>query len=376
MDFDFRRTKALSLLVVLLCGALAFGQGIITGSMSGTVLDQQAAVIAGAHVRAVQAGTNTEFKGQTDSRGFFQLRDLPVGTYTVYVEMDKFSTLKMEGVEINSGRDTTLGDRVLTVGQESQQVTVEASAPLIETQSSQVSTTFETKQIEFLPHTTGGFDNLALFVPGVANNGAANFSNTNGAAIANNGLRGRTNNFQIDGQANNDNSIGGPLVFVSNPDAIGELQIVSNNFGAEYGRNSGTVVNYVTKSGTNSFHGSGFDYNEGNWSFSRSNQQKNELLGICPDGVAVGASTPYASKCRADTIPRYVENKWGGTFGGPIKRNRAWFFGSFQNDKQRSGTISSTTSLFPTNDANGIGALQALFPNSTGLTGYANVLSP
>src|SRR5215469_16979535 len=130
MDFDFGRFRAVSVLALLLTGTLAFGQGIITGTMSGTVLDPQAAVIAGAHLRAVQGGTNTEFKAQTDSKGYFQLRDLPVGTYTVYVEMDKFSTLKLERVEVNSGRDTALGDRVLTIGQESQEVTVEAGAPL------------------------------------------------------------------------------------------------------------------------------------------------------------------------------------------------------------------------------------------------------
>ena len=103
-----------------------------------------------------------------------------------------------------------------------------------------------------MPNAGAGFDNLALYVPGVANTGSTNFSNTNGAAIGNNGLRGRSNNFQIDGQANNDNSVAGPSIFLSNPDVLGEVQVVSNNFGAEYGRNSGTVVNYVTKAGTNS----------------------------------------------------------------------------------------------------------------------------
>ena len=86
-----------------------------------------------------------------------------------------------------------------------------------------------------------------------------NFSNTNGAGFSANGERGRSNNFEIDGQSNNDNSIAGPQVFFSNQDAIQEIEVISNNFSAQYGRNMGTVVNYVTKNGTNRFHGSAFE---------------------------------------------------------------------------------------------------------------------
>src|SRR5205823_1816204 len=99
---------------------------------------------------------------------------------------------------------------------------------------SQVGATFDNKVISQLPNNGAGFDNLALYVPGMATtSGSTSFSNTNGAGLSSNGLRGRSNNFQIDGQSNNDNSVAGPAIFLSNPDVLGELQIVTNNFSAE-----------------------------------------------------------------------------------------------------------------------------------------------
>ncbi len=140
----------------------------------------------------------------------------------------------------------------------------------------------------------------------------------------------------------------GPLVFLSNPDVMGELQVVSNNFSAEYGRNSGTVVNYITKSGTNAFHGSGYEFYEGNWDRSLTNGQENPLLGFCPAGVAAGTPTPFATKCKAPVVPRFVNNRWGGTFGGPVLKNRLWFFGSYQQQQQRAVNSSTSSSLTPT----------------------------
>ena len=137
---------------------------------------------------------------------------------------------------------------------------------------------------------------------------------------------------------------------------------MSNNFGAEYGRNSGTIVNYVTKSGTNAFHGSGFEFNTGDWSFSKQNGQKNPLLGFCPSGVAAGSPTAFATKCNTAVIPRFVENRFGGTFGGPVVKDKVWFFASYQNDRQRADSSATSSSLTPTPD--GITTLAAAFPGN------------
>jgi len=347
---------------------LGSAQGISTGSISGTVYDQQKAVVPGAKVTAVQAETGSSFTTKSTGEGYFLIANLPIGTYTLTIEAAQFSSRKVSNVEVTSGQIHNVGGQQLNVGVSTESVTVEASAPLMETESAQVGGTFDSLAVSQLPNAGAGFDNLALYVPGVANSGSTNFSNTNGAAIANNGLRGRSNNFQIDGQANNDNSVAGPTLFLSNPDVIGEVQIVSNNFGAEYGRNSGTIVNYVTKSGTNAFHGSGFEYNTGNWSFSKQNGQKNPVLGFCPSGVAAGTPTLFTGptgKCQTPVVPRFVENRFGGTFGGPVVKDKVWFFASYQNDRQRADTSAVSGSVTPTPD--GLAALAAAFPGNNGV---------
>jgi len=352
------------LVILLPFGAASLlGQGIVTGSIAGTVQDQQGAVVAGATVRAILVATGEKFSSQSNSQGYFELRSLPIGSYNVTIEDSGFRKLQLNNVIVVAGRTDTLGGQTLEIGTASEVVTVEASTPLVESATSQIGGDFDAKVVGALPNAGVGFDNLALFIPGVANNGSTNFSNTNGAAIANNGLRGRSNNFQIDGQANNDNSVAGPLVFLSNPDVLGELQVVSNNFSAEYGRNSGTVVNYITKSGTNAFHGSGYEFYEGDWDRSLTNGQKNVLLGFCPPGVAAGTSTPFATSCKTPVVPRFVDNRWGGTLGGPVLKNRVWFFGSYQQEQQRAVNSSTSSSLTPT--PAGLTALASAFPGNT-----------
>src|SRR6266446_4352874 len=350
----------------LLLAASGFAQGIVTGSIAGTVQDQQGAVIAGATVNAVGVATGTKFLSKSDSQGYFELKGLPIGSYSLTIEAHGFRNLHVSDVVAVAGKNNVLPAQTLEIGSASETVTVEATTPLIDSSSSQIGGNFDSKTVASLPNAGAGFDNLALFIPGVANNGSTNFSNTNGAAIANNGLRGRSNNFQIDGQANNDNSVAGPLVFLSNPDILGELQVVSNNFSAEYGRNSGTVVNYITKAGTNAFHGSGYEFYEGNWDRSLTNGQKNALLGFCPPGVAAGTATPFATSCKTPVIPRFVNNRWGGTFGGPVLKNRIWFFGSYQQQQQRAVNSATSSSLTPT--PAGLTALAAAFPNNTAVS--------
>src|SRR5262249_22988599 len=142
-------------------------------------------------------------------------------------------------------------------------------------------------------------------------------------SFSSNGLRGRSNNFQIDGQSNNDNSIAGPSIFLGNQDALEEVTVITNDFGVEYGRASGTIVNYVTKSGSNAFHGSGFEYFEGSFADSHANEEVNTALGFCAPGVV----STLAAPCNAVAeVPRYSEHKFGGSIGGPIKKDKAWFF--------------------------------------------------
>ncbi|MDP9264311.1 MAG: carboxypeptidase-like regulatory domain-containing protein, partial [Acidobacteriota bacterium] len=200
MQIDFRRkvgTLILTLLFVF-SATFAFGQ-IVTGSISGVVEDQQHAMVSGAKVTAQQDGTSYQRSTTTTETGLFTITGLPVGSYTVTIEASKFSKLKMNNVGVTVAKDSSLGVRTLTIGT-TETVIVEGAAPLVESNTTQIATSFSSKKVADLP-IGSGYDMLALFVPGIAPAGDQGFSNNNGADISSNGQRGRSNNFMIDGQS-------------------------------------------------------------------------------------------------------------------------------------------------------------------------------
>jgi len=349
------------LVSVMVLGLAIFGsifahaQGIVTGSISGVVQDPQGAVVVGAKVSARQLDTNREFKTETNSAGLVTLRDLPPGAYTVRIETTSFSPYEASNLSVEVGKDTALAVVKLQLGSATETVNVESAPPLVESSTDQISETFSAEKVSSLP-VGNTFDSLALFIPGVATAGDASFSNNNGAEISVNGERARANNFQIDGQSNNDNSIAGPSIFFGNQDAIAEVQVVTN-YDAQFGRNTGAVVNYVTKAGTNQFHGTAYEFWQGSAFDSLENQEKSPLFGFCPPGVS-------APTCTTPTVPRFVDNRFGGSVGGPIKKDKIWFFGSSNIERQRfAGSPSSSgTGLVPT--PLGDTQLQAAFPGS------------
>ena len=173
-----------------------------------------------------------------------------------------------------------------------------------------------------------GLDNLALFVPGVVSVRDNGFSNTNGGqGFSSNGLRGRNNDQQIDGQNNNDNSVGGPGLFVSDVEFVQQYVLVTNNFGPEYGRNAGSVVNIITKSGGNAWHGSIYE--------SENNSILNSLNNSQRQGFITDAAGNNLTK-----QPRLNDEFGGFTIGGPIVKNKAFIFGGFDQE------IISTKSIF------------------------------
>jgi len=354
---SFRAAAALSVLLTLVFAAsLVFGQGIVTGSISGTVEDPQGAVVSGAMVSARHLATNREFNAETTSTGNFTLRVLPPGQYDLKVAAKSFRTFQSVGLTVEVANDTSLGVVKLEVGSSTETVTVEGAAPLIETTTDQITNTFDTQKTTSLP-IGNNFDSLALFLPGVSPVGDAGFSNTNGEAFSANGQRGRANNFEIDGQNNNDNSIGGPSIFFGNQDAIQEIQVITN-YSAEYGRNMGSVVNYITKSGTNQFHGTGYEFWQGNTFSSMDNEDKSPVFGFCAPG-----QNAASSGCTKPVVPQFVDNRFGGSIGGPILKDKLWFFGSANFERQRAGgSPSQSGGIVPT--PQGIQQLQAAFPGS------------
>src|SRR6266568_9374649 len=344
-----------------------YSQGIATGSISVTVTDPSGAAVPGTTVTAKSKATNQEFVGQTNGLGYVELRSVPPGTYTVTITSKSFRTLALEKTDVLVARDTDLGTVRLELGPVGETIQVESAAPLMETSTSQVTTSFDTKAVADLP-LGGGFDLLTLFIPGVADSGSNSFSNSNGASFSTNGLRGRSNNFQIDGQSNNDNSVAGPSIFLGNQDALDEVSVITDNFSVEYGRASGSVVNYVTKSGSNEFHGSGFEYYLGSFADSHDNEEKNPVFGFCAPINPKAGCTPVSP------VPLYVENKFGASIGGPIKRNKAWFFFTPYFDRERSaGSPSTTTTFTPT--PNGLTQLAAAFPGNRAVAAL-NAIGP
>ncbi len=338
----------LLLMAASLAGQFAAAQGIITGSITGTVIDPSGAVLAGASLTAVNIATQATYPQVSEKTGVFAIRDLPIGTYVLTASASGFSQAKIQGISVTAGNIAALGNITLKVGAATTVEVQGNTAPILDTTEAQVSSTIDSSELPLLPLGGGSYDTLALLTPGVANTHSDNFSNTNGVNVSANGQRGRSNNFELDGQNNNDNSIAGPQIFFHNPDALAEVQIVSNNFSAQYGRNMGTVINYVTKSGSNQFHGTGYEFYTGSWSYSLRNQDKNPLL------LATGA-VPH--------VPRQDTNNFGGSFGGPILHDRLWFFGSGTGLRTRNGST-NYTSTSPTPTPAGLQTLQAAYPNN------------
>jgi hypothetical protein len=210
---DFAWQRAALLAFVFLCSAvLVIAQGIVTGSISGTVLDPQGAVVSGANVRATQLETNRVFQTTSSNAGVVQLSSLPPGAYAVVVETKGFSAYSVQNVRVEVGKGTALGPINLKLGNTTETVTVEGTAPLVENTTDQLSNTFDSTQVASVP-LGNTYDSFVLFAPGVASAGSGAFSNNNGAELSINGQRARSNNYQLDGQNNNDNTIGGPPSF-------------------------------------------------------------------------------------------------------------------------------------------------------------------
>jgi hypothetical protein len=368
--FHLPETILLLLLLSAIAVTQAIGQGITTGGISGTVVDPKGSVLPGASITATNNATGAKYTQVSRSDGEFSLLTLPLGVYTVTISSTGFEMLTVNSVSISVGT-LSLGSEALQVGKG--MVTVEASAvaPMLSTEQSQLSVTLESEALENLPF-GGGFDTVALLSPGVAITHDNSFSNSNGSygGFSSQGERGRSNNFEIDGQSNNDNSVAGPQVFFSNQDALSGIEVITNNFSAQYGRNAGSVVNYLTKAGTNQFHGSAFEYFEGNWGESFAQGQKSPFQGYCAPGVAAGTNN-----CVAPTLPRFVQNNFGYTFGGPVPKfkDKLWFFSSAYFERYRNGggtSLSGPSTVTP--DSTGLTQLQSAFPGDPGVAALVN----
>lgn len=328
----------------------AMGQ-ILKGSISGTVTDPQGAVVSGAQVKATQTDTGAVYTTTSDSSGLFRLNLIPAGSYKVEITAQGFKTSVQNNVPVSPGLDQGLGAMKLAVGGASETLEVTAAAPLIETTQAQVTNTFSGVTLQTFAgvQENEGLDNLALFVPGIVSARDNNFSNTNGGGgFVVNGIRGRNNDQEIDGQNNNDNSVAGPSLFVTDSEFVGQYVLISNNFGPEYGRNAGSVVNIITKSGGNNWHGSLYGTENNSVLNSLDNFQKQF------DGF---------------TQPPRLNNEFGGfTVGGPVVKNKWFLFGGFNEQIVSTNGVFDAGSLTPT--PAGLTQLNGCFPGSASLAAF------
>jgi hypothetical protein len=337
-----------------------------TGTISGTVADERQALLPNATVVARNVETNTSRRTATDSEGRYRFANLPVGNYEIIVEVPGFAKYVRSGITLVLNQDAVV-DIPMNPSAVSEIITVTENASLLNTSNAEVGVRFDSRRISELPIATNrNVFNVALSAAGVSQlgSGQEGFTNVNGVSFSSNGGRLRSNNFMIDGQDINDPSVAGGQQRLNNPDIVQEVRLITNQFAAEYGRNSGSIVNIVTKSGTNGYHGSLFWFHNNNHLNTCSNQDK-------ASSKDSGYCDPNASGARKGS-PYRVENQLGGTFGGPIKlprfgeggpsiydgKDKTWFFGSLQRWSDRQLGSGVTLSGAPTEEGRQI--LQAV----------------
>jgi hypothetical protein len=304
-----KATRVLMLLTTLLLCLCGPALAQTSGSISGEVRDEKQAVITGATVTMRNISTNETRTVQTNADGRYHFASVPVGAYELIVESTGFAKYQQSGITLALNQSAVV-DVTMKPGAVQEVVNVVENASMLNTSTPEVGTRFDQKRLSELPlATTRSVYNIALSAPGVSQINSGQSAFAGGTNFSSNGGRTRSNNFMIDGQDNNNFGVAGSTIPLNNPDAIQEVRLVTNQFSAEYGRNSSAVFNAITRSGTNDYHGSGFWFHNDNALNACSNVQKAGANGFC---------NPNATAEFRRKAPFRIENQLGGTIGGPL----------------------------------------------------------
>jgi hypothetical protein len=309
-----------------------------TGSISGMVKDEKGGILPNSKITLREVTTNSSRTTQTDDEGRYRFNNLAVGAYEVTVETAGFGKYVQSGITLALNQDAVV-DAALQPGSVQATVNVVENAALINTSNAEVSVQFDSRRVSELPLAPNrNVFNVALGAPGVSQLGSGQAAFSQGVQFSSNGGRTRSNNFMIDGQDINDPSVSGGQQAINNPDIVQEVRLITNQFLAEYGRNAGSVLNIVTKAGTNDYHGTVFYFRNDNNLNACSNL--NKTGGFCNKN----ATDPSLRKA-----PFRIENQIGFTVGGPLHlprfgeggpsiysgKDRTFFFGSYQRWSDR-----------------------------------------
>jgi hypothetical protein len=319
--------------MVALSFSLAYGQAI-SGNIVGTVVDSSGAAVMGADVVAHNVATGVNWSNKTNSTGGYRFDNLPIGSYEITAKASGFQTTTLNvDVQLNKSGTANI---TLTPGSASTTIEVAGVAETLDTTTAQIQTTYESKMLEDLPtanlgvNTTTGLNlgvlNLSMLDAGASSTGGLGA----GVGPALSGERPRNNNFTIEGVDNNNKGVTGPLVYVP-ADAVANFTVLQNQFSPEFGHSNGGQFNIVVKSGTNSFHGTAYEYFQ------------NRNLNAIDQSVA-NSTTPG----QPIVNPRYDSNRYGGQFGGPIFKSKLFFFANYEYNEVGQASVPGAPLLAPT----------------------------
>ncbi len=349
------------LAIGLLLPTLAWSQAV-TATLLGTVTDASGASVPGASVTATDTGTGVSRKASTNQEGIYTLPYLTPGTYRVEVEATGFKKVVRDNIELSATISTRV-DASLEPGQLTEVVEVRAESPLLQTDRSEVSRNFNRKAVTELPLVDRSFQSLVGLMPGVAPPSVdfTRAEDPQGTTFFRaNGQGNSANNTQVDGLDNTNPTLG-LTIYIPSAEVVQEVNITTTNYNAEFGRAGGAVMNVITRGGTNDLHGSLFEFNR-----NRALRARN-MFNVAPQPQ-----------------PNFVRNDFGGTLGGPIVRNKTFFFGGFQGRVLRqSSTVTQTLPVdaWKNGDFSGVAGLTVYDPamgnaDGTGRTPFPNNTIP
>ena len=321
----------------------AWGQEV-TAAIVGTVTDASGAPIKGASVKATDTERGTVWAAETNETGSYNLLRLPIGTYKVKVTVPGFQTAEHPAFALELNQTARINVQ-LKVGKVSETVEVTGSAPVLQTEDAQVGTVMDSNSITNLALTSRNYIQLTLLSPGVVTTDPSTFNlgsqtaegaNSGGGRPYINGNREEDNNFLLDGVDNNqasDNLTG----YTPSPDAIGEFNLITQNASSEFGNYAGGIINATIKSGTNSYHGDAFEFVRNDY-FNANKWENSPFVTGLPDGLPT---------------PKLRWNIFGGTAGGPIIKNKLFFFGDYEGVRRDLPATSSQIQVLTQNEIGG-----------------------
>ena len=305
------------LLALMTLGFASLHATAQTGSITGQVLDPGGAAIQNAKITATSESTGYTSTLSTTSAGIYNFAALPPAIYTVTVAAEGFQDITRRGVILNIAATLPINFKLAIAGSNTSVDVSDVAAAPIETSSFQLSTVVDAKQINSLPLILRDPYQLVLLSPGAVT------STNNSGGFSINGQRDRNNNFMLDGADNNDTSVPGGQggITSANPDSAQEFRVISNNFDAEFGRNTGAIIDVITRGGSNQFHGDAYEFGRYN---------------------ALGARDYFNTKANGKQDP-YVRNDFGASVGGPVWKDHTFFFLNGEVQRFRTTRTSQTT---------------------------------